>query len=106
MGGNRYSFRGNIVSIEYTYEIVSVNEEARCMEVVYTSKGHQTQRVGTRLPYEGETLEAIIEMYAPVQYWIEQSLNVVVPSIGTTGTIASSQQSDSAVEPVTQMTAM
>lgn len=75
------------MSIEYTYEIVSVNEQARCMEVVYKSEGRQTQHIGARLPYEGETLEAIVKMYAPVQYWISQELPVVVPSVGATGTI-------------------
>jgi hypothetical protein len=76
------------MSIEYTYEIISVDPTARCMEVVYSATGHPTMHIGTRLPYEGETLEAVIQMYAPVAYWQELSQPVVVPSIGTTGTVA------------------
>lgn len=75
------------MSIEYTYEITSVDEAARCMEVVYSAEGRQTMRIGARLPFEGESLEAIIDMYAPVAYWREQELSVVVPQVGTTGVI-------------------
>ena len=57
------------MNITYTYEIISVDQQARCMEVVYTAEGYQTMDIGARLPYEGETLEAIVQMYAPVRYW-------------------------------------
>jgi hypothetical protein len=75
------------MSIEYTYEIISVNEQARSMEVVYTATGYPTMHIGTRLPYEGETLEAIIDMYSPIAYWREISQPVVVPVVGTIGTV-------------------
>lgn len=76
------------MSIEYTYEIVSVDATARCMEVVYSATGHQTMHIGARLPYEGEALESVIAMYAPVRYWEEQQLPVVIPQVGVTGTVA------------------
>jgi hypothetical protein len=75
------------MSITYSFEIISVNEQARCMEIVYTAEGHQTMHIGARLPYEGETLEQIVRMYEPVRYWEEQQLAVVVPQVGTTGTL-------------------
>lgn len=75
------------MNIEYTFEIVAVNEAARCMEVVYTSEGRQTMHIGARLPYEGETLEHVIDMFSPVAYWREQARKVVVPAIGATGSI-------------------
>jgi predicted DNA-binding protein (UPF0251 family) len=75
------------MSIVYTYEIVAVDEAARVMEVVYTAEGHPTQHVGARLPYEGESLEAVIGMYAPVAFWEEQKKEVVIPSVGLTGSI-------------------
>lgn len=77
------------MSIEYTYEIISVNEQARCMEIVYTATGYPTMHIGARLPYEGETLEAIIHMYAPVRYWEATTQPVVVPVVGTSGALAS-----------------
>jgi hypothetical protein len=75
------------MSITYTYEIVAVDEAARVMEVVYTAEGHPTQHIGARLPYEGESLEAVVDMYAPVRFWEELQSAVVVPSVGVTGTV-------------------
>lgn len=75
------------MSITYSYQIISVDEAARCMEVVYTADGRQTMHIGARLPYEGEELEAVIAMYSPVAYWLEQERVVQVPQVGATGTI-------------------
>lgn len=75
------------MSIEYTYEIASVDEAARCMEVVYSSVGRETMRIGARLPFAEEPLESVIEMYAPVRYWQEKELPVVVPVVGQRGVI-------------------
>jgi hypothetical protein len=77
------------MNIQYTYEISSVDQAARCMEVVYSSEGCQTMHIGARLPFEGESLEAVIQIYAPVAYWREQELPVVVPQVGTSGVITS-----------------
>jgi hypothetical protein len=75
------------MNITYTYEIIAVNEAARCMEVVYSADGHQTMHIGARLPYEGESLEVIIQMYAPVALWLERATPIAVPQIGTRGTV-------------------
>jgi hypothetical protein len=74
-------------NIAYTYEIISVNEQARVMEVVYASPGRQTMHIGARLPYQGETVEAIVDMYAPVRFWEEQEAAVVVPQVGVSGSV-------------------
>lgn len=75
------------MTIEYTYEITRVDETARCMDVVYSAQGHQTMHIGARLPYEGESLESVIEMFSPVGYWLQQAAAVVVPTVGQSGTI-------------------
>ena len=46
--------------------------------------------IGARLPYEGETVEAVVEMYAPLRYWEEQKTPTVAVSIGQSGTISPS----------------
>lgn len=71
------------MSIAYTYEIVSVDQQARVMEVVYTSPGRQTMHISARLPFVGESLEAVINMFSPVAYWREQEAEVVVPNLGS-----------------------
>lgn len=76
------------MSIAYTYEIVSVDPAARCMEIVYSSEGRQTMHIGARLPFEGESLEAVVEMYSPIAYWLEQEAPVVVPEVGATGVVS------------------
>lgn len=73
------------MSIRYSYNIISVDHAARCMEVVYSSDGRQTMHIGARLPYENETLESVIAMYAPIAYWIEQEQQVQAPVVLTTG---------------------
>jgi hypothetical protein len=75
------------MSIAYTYKILAVDEASRCMEVVYSSEGRQTMHIGTRLPFEGEELNAVIEMYAPILHWAEQETPVFVPTVGTSGTV-------------------
>lgn len=77
------------MQIQYTYKIVSVDEAARVMEIIYSSAGRQTMHIGARLPYEGESLEAVVAMYSPVRYWEEQELRVVIPEVGTTGVLVS-----------------
>jgi len=74
------------MSIEYTYEVVMVDAPSRCMEVRYTSVGRPPMNVSTRIPYAGETLESVVEMYSPVRYWEEQDTAIVPPNVGTTGT--------------------
>lgn len=75
------------MNITYTYKIISVDAQARCMEVVYASEGRQTMHIGARLPYEGEQLEDVIKAFAPVRFWEEAEMAVVVPEAGTSGQI-------------------
>ena len=75
--------------ISYTYEIVNVDAPARVMEVVYASPGRQTMHIGARLPFAGESLDAVVAMYAPVAYWREQEAEVVVPAVGASGSSGS-----------------
>lgn len=75
------------MNITYTYQILNVDAQARCMEVIYASEGRQTMHIGARLPYAGEQLEDVIKMFAPVRHWEEAEMQVVVPEAGTSGQI-------------------
>ena len=75
------------MSITYTYTVISADEVARCMEILYESAGHQNMHICARLPYEGETLEQVVQMYAPITHWETVVLNVIVPNVGTTGVV-------------------
>jgi hypothetical protein len=75
------------MSIAYTYEIIKIDETARCMEIVYSAEGYQTMHIGARLPFEGESLLSVISMFAPVGLWVESSKLCVAPAIGARGVV-------------------
>lgn len=74
-----------MANITYTYAIENISEADRCMEIVYSSDGHQTLRIGARLPFDDETLSDIVEMYNPVAQWLYDAKTVVVPTTELTG---------------------
>jgi len=86
------------MSIQYTYEVIKVDSAARCMEVVYSAAGHQTLHIGARLPFEGESLELVIQQYAPIEYWEAQKRPVIVPEVGAAGTVTPPAALDTQVE--------
>ena len=73
--------------MNYTYEILSVDEDARCMEVSYKAEGFAPVIVGTSVPLEGELLEEVIRRFAPISFWEEKTKKVVAPLVGTKGLI-------------------
>lgn len=77
-----------MTTINYTYEITRVDPDAKAMDIVYTSPEHGTMLVGARMPWEGETLDGIVQMYAPVRYWVERTLAVAAVQEGTSGEVS------------------
>jgi hypothetical protein len=77
------------MAITYNYEIVSVDESAGVMEIIYTADGKPTQHIGARLPYENEDLESVVSVFAPIAVWEESSKVYAVPSVGASGSLAS-----------------
>lgn len=60
----------------YTYKVLNVDLAARTMEVKYDSVDYGSMNVYTRVPYENETLESVIQQYSPLAYWREKSVVV------------------------------
>lgn len=69
----------------YNYEIIDVDYTSKSMEIVYKHATYGTMNISTRLPYTDETLDQLVEMYAPVDYWLEQNKKPLQVSVGTTG---------------------
>lgn len=86
--------------INYTYQITSVDESARCMEIVFSSEGRQTMFVGARLPFEGEAIEDVVKMYAPISYWLDLEKSVAAPQVGHSGEITVSVATPDVAEQV------
>jgi hypothetical protein len=78
------------MNMQYTYNIISVDQPSRVMEVVYSAEGKQTMHISARLPFAGETLESVVDMFSPVAYWRAQEAEVVVPPLGS-GTVGQSE---------------
>lgn len=66
-----------MIKIEYTYEIINVDKESKSMEIIYRSKKYGTLHVGARLPWEGESIESIVRMYNPSQFWLENNQKTI-----------------------------
>ena len=71
--------------INYTYEVLKVDEAARCMEILYKAPGHQDVLMSARLPFVGETVEDMVRCYSPERHWLEKTYQVVVPAVGKKG---------------------
>lgn len=80
------------MSINYTYKIINVNVEARCMEIIYSADGYPTRHVSTRIPYEDELLEAVVRNMSPILYWEELKRNIIPPSDGYSGEIKAADE--------------
>lgn len=72
-------------TINYSYEVVSVDTENRVMEIIYSSDEYGNHRVGARMPFEDESIDDIIEMYSPVAEWLEKSRPVTPVNKGRKG---------------------
>lgn len=75
------------MNINYTYEVVAVDEAARVMEVAYSCEGMDSVHIGVRLPYKGENFEELIDAFSPIGMWKEKQKTVVAPEVGLTGSI-------------------
>ena len=76
------------MNLEYTYEIISVDATAQCMDVKYSSEGREPILVGVRLPFEGEPLELVVDEFSPMAYWLALEAPKVAPKVGATGVIS------------------
>jgi hypothetical protein len=77
-----------MTEINYTYEVTRVDPDAKAMEILYTSPEHGTMLVGARMPWEGETVEMIAQMYSPMRYWVERTLAVAPVETGVVGQLS------------------
>lgn len=101
---SRSLFEGRVVMI-YSYEILSIDDSGKSMLVVYRSEGYEDITTGVRVPFNDETLEQVIEMYAPVNNWLESKKEQTAPDVGASGAMQANlniYQDQTEPEPVEQ----
>lgn len=69
--------------IPYTYEVVEAGLGGATL--LYQSPGYPDIFIGVHTPRQGETLDAIAKMYAPVAQWAERDVVRVPLTVGTKG---------------------
>lgn len=70
-------------NIPYTYEVTHADEFGTML--VYRSPGRPDVPMGVHTPREGETLDVVAAMYAPIAHWLDLERPRLVPAVGTTG---------------------
>lgn len=76
--------------VQYNYRIIRVDEGNKVMEIRYTPlepSGLGEYTVGARLPYVGEPIESVVQMYAPVGVWQHEAYEFDTVSEGYEGSL-------------------
>lgn len=72
-----------MTNIPYTYEVTQADEFGTML--LYKSPGRPDIPMGVHTPREGETLDMVAAMYAPIAMWLDMERPRIVPEVGTTG---------------------
>lgn len=72
--------------VTYSYKVLSIDDGTKTMQVKYSAEGRDDVLISARLPYQNESIEAVIEQFSPVFMWEESDVVRNAPSIGMTGT--------------------
>lgn len=73
--------------MKFSYEIVSVNETAKSMDVRFSAEGHDDILIGMPMPKEGEDIRNLMAAFAPIPMWQQRAAVVQSVSSGTTGEV-------------------
>ena len=73
--------------MKYSYEILSVDESAKMMEVKFFSENETDVIVSCDIPLAGVDIKAHLNNYAPIQFWELRTAVVQSPVAGSTGDI-------------------
>jgi hypothetical protein len=71
----------------FTYEITSVYEEFKVMDVLFKADGVSDVTVSVRFPVEGESLDDLMVSFAPFGIWDMETAVFVTPIVGSTNTV-------------------
>ncbi len=79
------------MNISYTYTVVSIDTQSKCMVVSYSADGYSTVSKEMRLPFSGlESTEDVIELHAPAPFWEAEKVVAIAPPVGFSGSLTAS----------------
>lgn len=86
--------------MNYSYKVVRVDQDAKCMDVEFTAEGFDPIVVGVRLPTVGENVDLVIQSFAPHSVWNPQVIEYASVSVGASGsyTAPSAEQVQQEIE--------
>ncbi len=73
--------------ITYAFEVIEVRKDANCMLVRYMAEGYTEYTIGTRMPFSTESVQNIIQEYAPISLWLQEKQEIADVEVGLCGTI-------------------
>lgn len=87
------------MSLIYTYEVIFVDEQNKCMEVKYTCDGYKEISVGVPLPTTNQLIEEVIGTYAPLSFWLDtEEKTYLKVCVGDSGSIKTETFKEPSIE--------
>jgi hypothetical protein len=74
--------------MEVSYRVISVNQDANCMEVEFSADGHEAVLVGVRIPLEDEDVNQVIQSFVPTGIWFPRTTTLASVEAGFAGVVA------------------
>lgn len=71
--------------MNYSYKVIRVDQDAKCMDVEFTAEGIDPIVVGVRLPMLNEDVDSVIQSFAPHSVWSPQVIEYAEVIVGKSG---------------------
>lgn len=74
-----------MTNIEYTYEVIAVDNAKKMMTLRYTAVNYPTVEVISPFPVLPDTVESMAHASAPLHQWRELTNQLAIPVVGESG---------------------
>lgn len=74
--------------MQYSYTVVRVDQDVKCIEVNFMAEGFSPTLVSMPIPRLGDNIDSVIQSYAPWTIWQPQVIEYAEIAVGKSGTYA------------------
>lgn len=71
--------------MQYTYSVVRVDQDVKCIEVNFMAEGFSPILVSMPIPRLGDNIDSVIQSYAPWTIWQPQVIEYAEIAVGKSG---------------------